>query len=101
VLWVRQLGSSADDASYGIDVDVNGVTYAVGSTLGDLDGNPNTSGGEVGFIVKYDTMGTKLGTQLMCQVSCFTDPSVKYQTRYNSVGGIERGDIRDRLDQGR
>jgi len=86
VLWLRQFGSAADDAAYGMDIDASGTTYVVGSTQGDLDGNPNTSGGEVGFIAKYDSSGTKLSTQLMCQLGCFvTNPTTRYQTRFNAI----------------
>jgi hypothetical protein len=95
LLWLRQLGSPAFDAAYGIDLDVTGTSYIVGATAGDLDGHVNTSGGEVGFIVKYDTLGNKLNTQLMCQSSCFASvpASTRFQTRFTGIVTGLSGDL--------
>jgi hypothetical protein len=87
LLWLRQLGSAAADVAFGVSVDATDSAHVAGSTAGNLDGVSNTSGGEVGFIVKYDAMGNRLVTQLVCQVGCLGNkpPSTRYQTRINGI----------------
>jgi len=55
--WTRMLGTTAGDYARSVAVDGSGTTYMTGHTSGDLDGATN-SGGNDGFIVKYDTSGT-------------------------------------------
>ena len=94
-LWVRQFGTPAFDAAYGIDVDVTGTSYIVGATAGDLGGFVNTSGGEAGFVVKYDTLGNPVRTWLMCMTSCFGSlpVSIRYQTSFNGIVTGLSGDL--------
>jgi hypothetical protein len=61
-LWLRQLGTSADDEALGVAVDGAGNVYAVGQTDGGLDGNAS-SGGTDAVVVKYDTNGDKQWTR--------------------------------------
>lgn len=84
VLWVRQMGTPADDAAYGITFDATNTLYVAGSTSGDLDGHANTSGGEVGFLLNYDDQGNLLNSKLFCQVNCF-GPMTYFRSRFNSV----------------
>ena len=55
--WTSMLGTTAGDYGRSVAVDTSGTTYMTGHTSGDLDGATN-SGGNDGFIVKYDTGGT-------------------------------------------
>jgi hypothetical protein len=38
ILWTEQLGTSSSDNCFGVSVDISGNAYAVGSTLGSLEG---------------------------------------------------------------
>jgi hypothetical protein len=59
--WTRQLGTSANDAAYGIAVGASAL-YVVGSTGGALDGNTHAGGDDL-FVVKYTLDGTKQWTR--------------------------------------
>jgi hypothetical protein len=87
LLWLRQSGTSAFDAAFAIDVDASGTIYVAGSTAGNLDGESNLSGGEVGFILKYDPAGNRQSTQLLCHVGCWFSepPATRTQSRINSI----------------
>lgn len=93
--WMRQLGSTENDVAYGLDVDAAGTAYIVGGTEGDLDGNANLSGGEVGFIVKFDAGGSKQSTHVFCSSNCWIDsdrlPTWR-QSRFNSIAVDASGD---------
>ncbi|MFD2228696.1 hypothetical protein [Alkalimarinus sediminis] len=54
--WVRSIGSAGDDEIVDIAI-VSSVVYAVGTTDGVLSGS--SQGLTDGFIVKYDSLGTK------------------------------------------
>jgi hypothetical protein len=55
IQWTRQLGTSADDSSYGVSADGLGNAYVSGWTVGSL-GGPN-AGGQDAFLAKYDSAG--------------------------------------------
>jgi hypothetical protein len=61
-IWTRQLGTTADDCSYGIAVDASRNVYVTGYTEGNLDGNINAGSADI-FLVKYDTNGNKIWTR--------------------------------------
>ncbi|HEU17930.1 MAG TPA: hypothetical protein ENO00_00890, partial [Deltaproteobacteria bacterium] len=63
-LWTRLLGTALAECGYGIVVDSTDNVFVTGSTEGDLDGLPN-AGGSDSFLVKYDTNGNRLWTQLL------------------------------------
>ena len=54
--WTRQMGSSADDVSYGVSADRLGNVYVTGQTFGDL-GGANAGSSDV-FLAKCDDSGT-------------------------------------------
>ena len=87
LLWLRQLGSTAADVAFSVAVDATDSAHVAGGTAGNLDGMSNASGGEAGFVVKYDATGNRLDTQLVCQVDCFIGrpQGTRYQTRVNSI----------------
>ena len=61
-IWTKQLGSSSDDYAYGITSDLSGYVYVVGWTKGGgVDGNMN-KGIRDYFLVKYNSLGTKIWT---------------------------------------
>lgn len=60
--WVRQLGSDASDASYGIAADALGNVFFAGSTRGNL-GGPFIGGDRDAFVGKYDASGNLLWTR--------------------------------------
>ncbi len=60
LLWMRQFGTSAGDAGFGVAADDAGIAYITGSTSGSL-GGPN-AGYSDAFLAKFDALGTLLGT---------------------------------------
>ena len=87
VLWLRQLGSSASDVAFAVSVDAVGTAHLAGGTGGNLDGVINDSGGEAGFIVKYDAMGTRLVTRLPCKARCSLPGGLEtgVRSRFNAI----------------
>lgn len=57
-LWARQLGTTTQDAGYGIAVGSTGDVYAAGKTMGSIDGYINAGGADL-FAVKYSSGGVK------------------------------------------
>ncbi len=55
-LWVRQIGSSADDSVRDLKVDATGNIYVVGDASGALAGQPFMGETDV-FVAKYDAVG--------------------------------------------
>jgi hypothetical protein len=55
--WTRMLGTSSGEYARGMAVDSGDNAFITGFTSGNLDGVTN-SGGNDGFIVKYDASGT-------------------------------------------
>jgi len=87
LLWLRQFGTPAADAAFGVSVDAFGKAHVGGGTAGNLDGITNTIGAEVGFIVRYDSMGNRQTTHLMCQSRCMrglSDP-LRVMSRVRSI----------------
>jgi hypothetical protein len=94
-LWRSQLGSAEKDVAYGLDIDSAGTAYVVGGTEGNLDGQVNSSAGEIGFIAKYGSDGGKQSTQVFCSSNCWIDmdrfPTWR-QSRFNSIALDSNGD---------
>jgi hypothetical protein len=59
--WTKQLGTSANDAAYGVSTDSDNNVYITGTTGGSLDGT--TFGGSDAFLTKYADDGTKQWTK--------------------------------------
>jgi hypothetical protein len=71
--WTQQLGTTADDASYGVTADRLGNVYISGTTYGSL-GGPN-NGVDDAFISKYNAAGSlqwtrQLGTSDFDESRC-------------------------------
>ena len=62
--WTQLLGSSEHDSSRSISTTEDGSIYIMGSTQGDLDGQPNSGDRDV-FISKFNSDGSKQWTQLL------------------------------------
>ncbi|MEI7529894.1 MAG: SBBP repeat-containing protein [Elusimicrobiota bacterium] len=60
--WTKQLGTAADDWSFGAASDPGGNIYVCGVTNGGLDGNTSAGGYDM-FLVKYDTAGARQWTR--------------------------------------
>ena len=63
-LWTKILGSSAEEKTRGMTVDVAGNSYITGYTEGNLDGLPNQGDKDI-FVAKYDSDGLKLWVTLL------------------------------------
>ena len=61
---LKQIGSSADDIDYGIQVDGSGNIYLTGATQGALGGQAS-AGGDDCFVMKLDSNGNVLWTRLL------------------------------------
>ena len=68
ILFTQQLGTSASDVGYGVNVDSSDNIYLMGYTAGGLDGNTN-SGDNDTFLVKYNSSGVKQWTQQLGSTS--------------------------------
>ena len=66
--WTKLLGTSSDDAAYGLTTGIDGAIYVTGYTSGNLDGQTN-SGPADAFITKYLPDGTKSWTKLLGTIS--------------------------------
>jgi len=62
--WTRQVGTTNYDAGWGVATDSSGNVYAVGSTLGAVDGNSNSGSTDL-FVVKYSADGVEQWTKQM------------------------------------
>ena len=60
--WARQFGNTEDQYAYAAVPAPLGGVYATGDTRGGLDGNTSAGGTDV-FLVRYDTLGTRLWTR--------------------------------------
>ncbi|MDJ0897671.1 MAG: SBBP repeat-containing protein [Xenococcus sp. MO_188.B8] len=60
-VWLRQIGTSEEDNSWGIATDHEGNLYITGYTLGSLGGQ--NAGGHDAWVAKYDTHGNLLWTE--------------------------------------
>ena len=56
--WTAQLGSSADDAAYGLALDGSENVYVAGSTMGTFDGGTFAGSTDIA-LTKYNSSGTK------------------------------------------
>jgi len=61
--WVKQLGTSGDDKSWGIAADSSGNIYITGETTGSLGGS--NAGGSDAWVAKYDNNGHQQWIQQM------------------------------------
>ena len=59
LLWKRQLGTSANDVSYGVATDSNGDVYISGDTDGSIDGS--NQGLTDAWVAKYNSSGVLIG----------------------------------------
>ena len=55
-VWIRQIGSTADDVSFAVTTDSQGNTYVTGFTQGILYGESNAGGLDV-FLIKFGSQG--------------------------------------------
>ena len=64
-LWVKLLGTEADDYGAGITISPNGdFIYITGDTAGNLGGSSNKGGPDI-FIAKYDANGNVIWVKLL------------------------------------
>jgi hypothetical protein len=56
--WIRQLGTSQSDSSYGVAVDSAGNVYLTGGTSGNLGGT--NAGSRDAWVAKYNSSGNQL-----------------------------------------
>jgi hypothetical protein len=60
--WIRQLGTASVDYGSGITLSADGFVYAIGTTLGGIDGNSSSGLGDI-FVTKLGSDGSKVWTQ--------------------------------------
>ena len=57
--WTKLLGTSDADGAYALTTGLDGSIYVSGYTMGALDGQTNSGGGNDAFLTKYSADGTK------------------------------------------
>ena len=62
--WSVFHGGTGNDVASGLAVDTSGNAYITGNTNADLDGQTNVGGHDL-FVMKYDTSGSRLWTQML------------------------------------
>lgn len=91
--WTRQFGTTSDDWASSIAVDASENIYVVGATGGELDGNTN-SGGNDGYIIKYNSSGSKQWTRQVGTASSDQALDISLDTNGNVyVTGNTKGDL--------
>ncbi len=93
LVWVRLLGTTADDRGNSVVVGVDGFIYIVGSTDGTFAGQTNAGQTDT-FIAKYDTNGNRTwlsllgtsGTDIGYSISTSTEGSIY-------IAGMSTGSI--------
>jgi hypothetical protein len=92
-LWLRQLGGSADDVTWGVATDASGNAFVAGYTGDSLGGSPS-HGGTDAFVVKIGPDGTRLWTRQFG--TAFNDEAVGVATDTDGnvvVSGRTEGDL--------
>lgn len=65
-VWLHQIGTSQEDAVYGLAIDQDNNIYITGNTRGDLPGSGNETPGTYDvWLAKYDQHGQQLWVQQM------------------------------------
>jgi hypothetical protein len=59
LLWVRQVGTAADDQAHSVGVAPDGTAYVVGYTRGALEGGGVNAGETDLFVARYDVDGSR------------------------------------------
>ena len=62
--WSVFHGGTGNDVASGLAVDTSANAYITGNTNADLDGQTNVGGHDL-FVMKYDTSGSRLWTQML------------------------------------
>ncbi len=62
IIWIRQFGTSGNDAAYGAAVDGAGNAYVAGYTQGTFSGQAS-AGGIDAYVRKYDPAGSEVWTR--------------------------------------
>ncbi len=95
--WIKQLGTSADDAGLSVAIDSSNNIYVTGYTKGGLDNNTSSGGGSTPsdiFLVKYNSRGVKQWTQQLGTSSVDTGNGVTVDSNNNIyVTGYTRGGL--------
>jgi Beta-propeller repeat len=84
--WLRQFGTTADDAGFGVALDTSGEPYVVGYTLGDMDGDG--PGVHAGLDDIFMTAFDKDGNQLWLTQIGAPEADVAYGMALDPSGGI-------------
>jgi len=64
LIWSEQIGSSSNDAAFGVVVDSDNNIYVQGTTDGNLHGETNSGQTDV-FVAKFDPNGNRIATELL------------------------------------
>ncbi|HEX7540068.1 MAG TPA: SBBP repeat-containing protein, partial [Syntrophales bacterium] len=91
--WSRFHGGTGSDVATGMAVDTSGNVYITGNTNADLDGQTNAGGHDL-FVMKYDSSGTRLWTQMLGTASGEYGRSVAVDGSGNSfLTGFTSGNL--------
>ncbi len=92
VVWLRQIGTAADEEASSVVLDSVGNVYITGHTYGDL-GGPNAGLADL-FLIKYDANGNLLWTRQMGTASDDKGYGIAADASDNIyVSGLTKGDL--------
>lgn len=82
--WAITMGGTALDRAYGLDVDVDGNVYVIGTFSGTVDLNPGTGisshtsvGGTDMFFAKYDSSGNFVWSKALGEINTENGEAIK------------------------
>ena len=98
--WSVFHGGTGNDVASGLAVDTSGNAYIAGNTNADLDGQTNVGGHDL-FVMKYDTSGSRLWTQMLGTASGEYGRSVAVDGSGNAyLTGLTGGNLDDASSAG-
>jgi hypothetical protein len=98
--WVKMLGSTSADFSYGVAIDSNNNVYITGHTDGTFpDGSANVGNTKDAYLAKYDSNGTRQWVKMLGSTATDESRSVAIDSNNNVyITGFTNGTLPNGTD---